>query len=440
MDWEQDSYQEGCKMARQEAIRRLTLIEESLYQQRPAFCKVIGFRQRTLVTRFGEISISRRLYQDHKGCYHFFLDEYLGLPSAQVATPSLQESLVELATQKPFGQVSRTLEKLTAGILSASTIYRLLQKTSQVAIEREKEDWQALYERGQAPKGASRKVPILFSEGDGTFIHLQREDQSHYEIKQAIAYEGWERLSGKGDRYKLVGKRVYCQANEEISFWEGASLEWARKWDLSSLKEIVIGGDGANWIDKGIDEFQGATRQLDGFHLARACGRGWQEGKAIYQAIRAGETEEARQLMQSLIPREGAGVHKARQYVERNLEKGRDWRTQVKIEGRGLGTMESNEDKLVANRMKKRGLSWRIGGALRMNKALQLAANSELKPYCERPKQIEKRPAPHSSSKVKDDGKQRWLEAGLPALAGPHASHPWVQKLRAMTYDPHLLN
>lgn len=144
---------------------------------------------------------------------------------------------------------------------------------------------------------------------------------------------------------------------------------------------MVIGGDGANWIDGGLEEFAVSIRQLDGFHLARACGRGWQEGKKIYQAIRAGETEAARQLMNNLIPREGTGESQARKYVERNVEKGIDWRNRIKVEGRGMGSMESNEDKLVANRMKKQGLSWTIKGALRMHKTIQLAANREIKPY-----------------------------------------------------------
>ena len=72
-----------------------------------------------------------------------------------------------------------------------------------------------------------------------------------------------------------------------------------------------------------------------------------------------------------------------------------DWRKKVETlatpfastvpEGaRGLGTMESNEDKLFADRMKKRGLSWTIKGAQRMGKAIELAFNEELARWCGR--------------------------------------------------------
>jgi hypothetical protein len=441
-NWEQESYQIGCAVARQEALQRLKKIDDRLFQQHPSSWEDKDFNERTIATRFGELTINRRIYQDEKGGYHYLLDEYLGWSPKQLATPSLQENLVELATEKSFNQVSKTLSKLTAAVLSTSTIYRLLRKTSQLAIDKEREDWQALYERGELPPSEERQVPILFSEGDGVFVHLQQEEQKHYEVKNAIAYEGWERLSGKEERYRLVNKRVYGQANDEIPFWEGVGLEWARVWDLSYLKEIVIGGDGANWIDSGVGEFPGSIRQLDGFHLARACGRGWQEGGTLYQAIRAGDIEEARRLMYNLKTREGNGVQKSRQYVERNLEKGRDWRTQSEQEGRSLGTMESNEDKLVANRMKKRGLSWTIKGALRMNKAIQLTANAEIQPFCIRRKPVEKRRTtpPLLSLKSRNDGYQKWLDASLPALRGPHASRPWVENLRNLTHASYPVN
>jgi len=445
LEWEKESQQIGNAVSRQEAIQRLSEIDERLFYHHPHSWESKGFKERTLATYFGEITIRRRLYIDAKGGYRYLLDEYLDLPPRQLATSNLQEALVELATQTQFRQVSRTFEKLTGGVLSSSSIYRLLRKTANRAIEKEKADWQGLYERGEIPSGEDKKVPILFSEGDGVFVHLQQEEQKHYEVKQAIAYEGWEKISGKEERYKLIGKRVYCQANEKIPFWEGASLEWAKVWDLSSLKEIVIGGDGAKWIDSGIGEFSGSIRQLDGFHLARACGRGWQEGKELYEAIRAGETEAARQLMHSLIPREGTGVEQARRYVKRNLETGRDWRTVAKIEGvesRGLGTMESNEDKLIANRMKKRGLSWTIGGAHRMNKAIQLAANEDIKPFCKRQKsgKKERKLIIPALSKWRSDGHQKWLEASVPALTGPHASRPWVDKLHNLIYRSFPLN
>jgi len=431
--WEEDSYREGCEAARMKALKRLKAMDDRLFASHPSSWEVKGFNKRSLATRFGDLTISRRLYQDDRGEYRYLLDEYLGWHPKQLATPSLQESLVEFATEKSFNKVSKTLSKLTAAVLSARTIQRLLQKTAQQAIEQEKADCQAIYGRGELPPSGKCKIPILFTESDGIWVHLQRDEQTQYELKNGIAYEGWERLSGKEERYRLLNKKVYCQGDEETAFWEGVSLEWSRYWDLSNLEKIVIGGDGAGWIDSGLEEFAGSIRQLDGFHLSRACGRGWQVGRAIYEAIRAGETETARQLMDTLVPRDRAGASNARKNVERNLEKGQDWRNRIQIAGRGMGCMESNEDKLVANRMKKQGLSWTIAGALQMHKAIQLAANGEIAPFCFRSRPTPPKITPRIRPTLQPNGHQKWLEASVPALVGPHASRLWVNKLRNMT-------
>jgi hypothetical protein len=43
-----------------------------------------------------------------------------------------------------------------------------------------------------------------------------------------------------------------------------------------------------------------------------------------------------------------------------------------------MGTIETNGDKILANRVKRRGMSWRIKGADRMAKVIQLRENHEL--------------------------------------------------------------
>ena len=91
----------------------------------------------------------------------------------------------------------------------------------------------------------------------------------------------------RGGRYELVDKRVYCHASEEILFWEGASVEWGKQYALEGVKLFVVGGDGANWIRRGTEEFGNGVFQLDGFHLSRSCGRGYGRklGGAIYEQM-----------------------------------------------------------------------------------------------------------------------------------------------------------
>ncbi len=446
--WEEECYQQGCEFARSQAIQRLKALEEHLYNQRPATWRVKGLRERSLMTRFGEVRVKRRLYRDEQGNYHFLLDEYLGWDKTQLTTPSLKEAVVELASQVPLRSVSATLDKLTAGVVAPATVHRLVTRVAQKVLEAEERAWQACFEAGQRPPGGPKVTPVLYMEADGVWVHLQREKEAYYELKSAVAYEGWERLPQKQERYQVVSKRLYCHGHEGLPFWEQASLEFEGKWDLSRVGLVVIGGDGASWIDEGLGYFPRAVRQRDGFHLARWCrwAVGWKHGQAIYQALRQGRPLEAQQLLSIAPAAGGSKAKQAHRVVAGQMEAGVDWRWQVGqvAEGaRGLGTMESQQDKTLVRRMKKRGMSWTIKGAQRMAKVIQLVANGELSSWCwGRPA---RGPAPGKwqvERRAQSSGacQGQWLQAGMPALRGPHAGRPWVQALHSLAYPSYPLN
>ena len=445
-DWEENCYRLGCEVARKVAVEYLEEKAEQLDKERPPGYRVKNTNSRTLVTRFGDITFSRRLYQDRHGQYHFLLDEYLNWRSYQAATPSLTEALVESATGSTFRRVSKEVEKYTAGVLCASAVHRLLQKVTQDAIDNKKDDWHSCFESGSLSPPGERKIPVLYTEADGLWIHLQQEEQKHYELKNAIAYEGWERIPGEEERYGVVGKKIYCRGDDSIPFWDGASLEWHKWWDLGYAKLIVVGGDDAEWIDKGTEELPFSVRQLSGFHLARSCRKGWEDGDHMYAAIREGRV---RRTLGKLQERKGKTAQKARNYVLERLDKGADWREkiveyelrediQIPEGARGLGAIEGNESNLFADRMKDRGMSWTISGAQHMGKAIQLAFNGELAKYCGGKPLDSGTQGSALSFDLFDQLDGYGKRTALPALEGPHASRLWAKVLKDMTsaYNP----
>jgi len=186
---------------------------------------------------------------------------------------------------------------------------------------------------------------------------------------------------------------------------------------------------------------------VDGFHLARACGRalGKQAGRELYKTIRHGQETEAFKLLELSEPATTKGASKARAYVQARVSTGADWR--VRIEdvpdgARSLGTMESNGDKLVANRLKKRGMSWIRAGVERLAKVIQ--ANGELAQHCrsrarEVNEQYSKSSAPRRSQ-IQKPAHDQWLQATIPALVGPHADRSWVQGLHQLAHNHYRLN
>lgn len=48
-------------------------------------------------TRLGTVKITRRQYRDEKGCYHYLLDELLGMEKYRHTTVAVQDIALELA-------------------------------------------------------------------------------------------------------------------------------------------------------------------------------------------------------------------------------------------------------------------------------------------------------------------------------------------------------
>lgn len=447
--WESRVFEQVCVAGQQQATKYLEELEEALFAQRAAGWAVVGFRERVLVTRFGEVRIWRRLYRDRSGTYHFLLDEYLALNAYQAATPEMQALCTILCGEISFRKGADFLEQWMAGLLSHSTCWRLLQHTGQAAASASAEEVEAVFSRGEAiAQMGEQSIERLYMEADGVYVRVQQQSQTHLELLSAIAYEGWERLSGVREAYRLREKQVYCHVGDRASFWEGVSLAWAHKWDLRRVREVILGGDGAAWIRAGVETFAGASWQLDGFHLARACRQafGSQVGQKLYQALRAGKAAEAQTCLQQTPVREGKQAQRASQWLEKVAQEkwGLDWcvRQGLTLEdARGLGCMEGNQAQLLAARMKGKGRSWSPKGAAHMAKVQELLANRQVQPWCYR--QIPcKRPSPLPTrhARLQRISPDQWLQAAVPAFYGPFPNTPWVQYLRQLIHPCHLLN
>lgn len=186
-----------------------------------------GFRKRTLVTRFGEVVVNRRMYKDGDGRTLFALDDHLRWKPRQQASPSLTKSVVSMASAALFRMASEMVSALTAGVLSAMTVHRLVSGVGQSALDEEHDRWESCFMRGEDVYDGQQQAEVLYTEADGVWVHLQQEDRKRYEVKSGIAYRGWRSVGG--DRYELAGKRVCVHAQETIPFWEGASLEWGKQ-------------------------------------------------------------------------------------------------------------------------------------------------------------------------------------------------------------------
>mgnify|MGYP001041148585 CR=1 FL=1 len=101
--------------------------------------------------------------------------------------------------------------------------------------------------------------------------------------------------------------------------------------------------------------------------------------------------------------------------------------------------MQGNVDKLFADRMKKRGMSWTKKGANnRMAKLIPLSRMGKLevgKRSCAKPSPaLLRKDVDVSRKKFHERDGGAWLREEVPAFCGPHSDRPWVQVLRALVY------
>jgi hypothetical protein len=441
--WEEEILKWAYELAQSMAKALLEEIDRELMKGREEGLKVKGLKERWVTTLFGDVKIRRRLYQDSLGSYRFLLDEAIGLRKRSQASPKVEELATFLSSYLPFEKCERLLRALLPDSISHTTIHRLVGRVVDPHLEEEEKEIAELFEDGVIPESEERVVPYLMVEADGASIALQREEERRTEVKVGIAYEGWQPI-GK-ERYKLKEKISYTGIMDGERFWEGFSLALAKKYDLSRVSKVIVGSDGAEWAREGADLF-GGTFQLDRFHLLRALHRGVGDRLAgeVYQVCVAGDVAKADSLLRQA--QEGARgesvkqIARLRGYLLNNSPGLRDYRLEVGYDGlRGLGAIEGNVDKLIANRMKKRGMSWTRRGGNRMARLINLREMGELHSWInhhpDKPKGIalSKNKVQTKRQSVSTDS-GAWLEAGLPALYGPEPNRPWVQALRAITH------
>jgi len=442
--WEEEVFKWTCTLAQEVAKALLEGIDEDLMRQKDGSLKVEALKPHRIVTVFGDVWIKRRMYRDSNGKYSFLLDEKMGLNKGSQVSPKVKELATFLASHYPFQRTEEILRSILPTGISHTSIHRLVARVTDPYLEAEEEEMEEVFTDGVIPESEGRVVPHLFLEADGTSVALQREEARRVEVKVGVAYEGWQEVSK--DRHRVTRKTVYSGIMSGDRFWEGFSLTLAKKYDLSQVDKVIVGGDGAPWVKKGA-ELLGGIYQLDRFHLKRALHRSLDDDLAleVYQACTKGEIDKVDKLLaqaqQRATAEQSKEVARLRGYLMGNSFGLRDYRMEVSGDGlRGLGTIEGNVDKLVANRLKKRGMSWTIKGAHRMTRLVNLREMGELHSWItHKDKQRTDKPPRQGRQTTKlkpkaGTAEEVWLEAGLPALSGPNQNRPWVQVLRSLIH------
>jgi len=440
---------EALKGARKVYQTILAQTDETLAKHRSPGLRIEHLRNVWYQTCLGPVKVRRRQYWDGES-HRYLLDEVMGMSKRSHVTNGVQVLALDLASTMPYRRSADVLRKTSAIELTHQTIWRLVAKAADPYLKKTEQELKWFQETGEIPATEGKQVARLMVEADGVMLSLQREKERKAEVKLGIAYEGWERV-GK-DRYRTVNKTVFAAITGGDTFWAGMSLKLQKRYDLSSVGETIVGGDGAGWIKEGARYINGRF-QLDHYHLNRelttALGQDKKTKERVWRACEQGDIKNALQILADAAGQtrgeSAQRITKTYHYLYDNRSGLEDYRLKLGEEGKGLrrtGAMEGNVDKLVARRMKNQGMSWSLNGIRRLLCVRFLVLEGKLtswladkKPYASQisiPAKKIHRIVTRFSMQEPD----AWLQAGLPALYGPYASRPWVKVLRSITETP----
>lgn len=253
--------------------------------------------RRNLLTRFGNIEIKRAYYTPKaggKGVY--LLDKYVGIePNDKVSQAALANALreaVETSYRKGGEEAC-----MTSDIITKQTVKKLIHGLD--------------VEMPEEIPEQKKKIQTLHIQADEDHVALQFQNEkgdlqntgagrkrNTAMPKLILLYEDIVEDGKPGcRRYKLAGKHYFggiyegTESNEEL--WLEVQQYIYDHYDMESLQNVYIAGDGAPWIVAGCSILERSKFVLDKFHLWKYI------EKATSHLLDS--TEDARELIYEAI-------------------------------------------------------------------------------------------------------------------------------------------
>ena len=395
---------------------------------------------RTLQTLFGTVSFRRRRFYDHREKRWVYpLDELLEFPDRQQVSPGLVSwGLVQAMLTGSYRAAARSLKEIYGYPVISHESIRQLAVATGLELEKRKEEQLA------DPQG-TRKVKYLFLEVDGLVVSLQRQKRRRIEEKLLTVHEGWEPRHPSSNEYELVNKRHF--RTQDADFWEAASRFVYALYDVDEDTVVIINGDRAPWIRRGVGYFPRVLYQVDPFHLKRDLVRIFGKKHPVLSKL-----EEARQsdvtgaaflarLAEAVAELKDAKKRQDGEALLKDLvdipEAVVDYRVRLQAMGldteglRGMGAAESQVD-TFADRVKGRGRSWSPRGLAAMMELLCWRNTDALPQMLAQVEELLARTGV-SLQQVKEHAVQRARRVICEGLSVPSAGVPATRRGRTAT-------
>lgn len=319
-------------------------------------------RQRVLATEIGDICFMQRRYRDVYGCDRYLLSEKLDLSYNARLSPGAADMLVSTGTHVSYRKAAEILARRGSRI-KATTVMSALRQAGAACEKQDVEEAAGLYKEGVIPQG-EQDVDLIQIEADGTWFSLQNVEEGkpkRCEVKAMCAYSKKE-VSGK--KVRRVGAFHHALVGTAEELWCEGISGMGRRYNLSKLKRVHLGGDGEKWCGDAKRYLLGNTEvtfHLDPFHVNRAilsCFSEKRVASSIIEALKDGDKTQSIQLLKAsrALGLANKNAERVITYLESNIDS-------IYVDGPSLGTMESENQHLYGARMDSVPCGWSMRGA-----------------------------------------------------------------------------
>jgi hypothetical protein len=238
------------------------------------------YEPRNYITSLGEMQLERAYYYHDKcHCGWVPLDKQLKIGASELS-PRVQEMVSYLGAFMPFGQAQAFLSKYCGIDISHDVVNNTTVAIGQSLKEKQEAQVRHAWEESCLPVCEVTTPPKrLYVSADG--INHLLPDGEGKEIKVAAVYETEERPTKEGQvEVHAVNLEYVVHTNaEELA---RAAYLVAVKRGVESAEEIIVLGDGANWIWNRIAGMFLKRKRTDILDFYHVTGYIWNAAKAVF--------------------------------------------------------------------------------------------------------------------------------------------------------------
>jgi hypothetical protein len=332
------------------------------------------YEPRNYITTLGEMQLERAYY-NHGACHSGWvpLDQRLGLGASELSQRA-QEMVSFLGAFMPFEQAQTYLSRYHGLHISHDTVNNATVRIGQILKEQQELAVKQTWETESLPACEVVEPPEqLYISADG--IKYLLPDGSGKEIRVAAIYETEERRNRKGEIHVHAINLVYV-VHSDVEQLARAAYLIARKRGVTLADQIIVLGDGANWIWNRISKLfpvNKTTEIVDFYHASEyiwnvantAFGQESQQAQdwadARCRALKHQGPEPILQALLKLSPKNASASKALADALSYFQNQGHRMDYPIYVEMGlqiGSGSAESAVNQVVGVRLNQSGMRW----------------------------------------------------------------------------------